>query len=193
MNTEGKSGNYRGDLLPHPKRGSRIMNRSVRRTAAAVLFALTVPMTSSARQVQGSLAEQIDARFEHFTSSSSPGLALVVVQNGEVVLRRGYGLANLEHQIPITPSTVFDIASVSKQFTGLAISILVEEGRIGLDTPLLNYVPGKLIEQRMGHSMEEKGFRKDWLDLINNQCLSDSCVLDTVHTSVLRYSNVYCN
>ena len=48
-----------------------------------------------------------------------------LVQNGEVLLRRGYGLANLEHRVAITPSTVFDIASVSKQFTGLAISILV--------------------------------------------------------------------
>ena len=117
------------------------MIRSMPRTAAAVLLALTVPMSSSARQVQGSLAEQIDARFEHLTRSSSPGLAMVVVRNGEVVLRRGYGLANLEHQIPITPSTVFDIASVSKQFTGLAISILVEEGRISLEDDVRDYIP----------------------------------------------------
>ncbi len=117
------------------------MNRSVRSTTAAVLFALTLPMSSSARQVQGSLTDQIDARFEHLTRSNSPGLAMVVVRNGEVVLRRGYGLANLEHQIPITPSTVFDIASVSKQFTGLAISILVEEGTISLEDDVRDYIP----------------------------------------------------
>jgi CubicO group peptidase (beta-lactamase class C family) len=117
------------------------MSGSVGRIAAAVLFALAVPTASSARQLQDSPADQIDARFEYLTTTDSPGLAVVVVQNGEVLLRRGYGLANLEHRVAITPSTVFDIASVSKQFTGLAISILVEEGKISLEDDVRDHIP----------------------------------------------------
>jgi CubicO group peptidase (beta-lactamase class C family) len=67
-------------------------------------------------------------------------VAVVVVRDGEVLLRKGYGSANLEYQLPITPSTVFDIASVSKQFAGLAISMLVEAGEISLDDDVRDYI-----------------------------------------------------
>lgn len=70
----------------------------------------------------------------------SPGLALVVVRDGRVVLRRGYGLASLEHRVRITPETVFDVASVPKQFTGLAVAMLVAEGRIAL-RDIRRYIP----------------------------------------------------
>lgn len=68
-------------------------------------------------------------------------MAIAVVRNGTKVLSKGYGLASLEHRIPITPSTVFDVASVSKQFTGLAIAMLVEQGRIRLTDDIREYIP----------------------------------------------------
>lgn len=70
-----------------------------------------------------------------------PGLALVVIQNGEIVKMKGYGYANLEHNVPVTPDTVFELASVTKQFTATAIMLLVEEGKIKLDDPINQYLP----------------------------------------------------
>src|SRR5262249_14223904 len=71
-----------------------------------------------------------------------PGLALVVIKNGEVAKIRGYGVANLENDVPVNPDTVFDLASVTKQFTATAIMLLVEEGKIKLDDPISKYLRG---------------------------------------------------
>jgi D-alanyl-D-alanine carboxypeptidase len=70
-----------------------------------------------------------------------PGLALAVVRNGKVVKMRGYGFANLEHDVPVTPDTVFELASVTKQFTAAAIMSLVEEGKVQLDDPVAWHLP----------------------------------------------------
>jgi CubicO group peptidase (beta-lactamase class C family) len=70
-----------------------------------------------------------------------PGLALVVIKNGEVVKLQGYGLANLEHEAPVTPDTVFELASVTKQFTATAIMRLVEQGKLKLDDPITLRLP----------------------------------------------------
>ena len=70
------------------------------------------------------LTTQIDALFADFDSSGVPGCAVGVIQDGEYIHARGYGMANLEHGIPIGPDTVFRVGSVSKQFTGAAIAIL---------------------------------------------------------------------
>ena len=70
-----------------------------------------------------------------------PGLALAVVRNGTVVKMQGYGLANLDHDVPVTPDTVFELASVTKQFTAAAIMKLVEEGKLQLDDPILWHLP----------------------------------------------------
>jgi CubicO group peptidase (beta-lactamase class C family) len=71
-----------------------------------------------------------------------PGLALVVIKNGEVVKLQGYGIANLEHDVPVIPDTVFELASVTKQFTATAIMRLVEKGKVKLDDSIVNYLPG---------------------------------------------------
>lgn len=71
-----------------------------------------------------------------------PGLSLAVVQGGRVVRSQGYGLANVELNVPAAEETVFEIGSVTKQFTGAAILMLVEEGRIGLDDSLSKYLSG---------------------------------------------------
>ena len=83
---------------------------------------------------------KVDAIFEKYNSNSDPGCAVSVIHNGQVVFTKGYGLANLEYDIGITPSTVFDIASVSKQFTGFAISTLLQEGKIALDDDIRKYL-----------------------------------------------------
>ena len=71
-----------------------------------------------------------------------PGLALAVVRNGAVVKLEGYGLANLEHDVPVTPATVFELASVTKPITAAAVMALVEDGKVRLDTPITTYLRG---------------------------------------------------
>ena len=70
-----------------------------------------------------------------------PGLALLVSRGGQVIRSQGYGLANVELQVPVKPETIFQSGSVGKQFTATAIMMLVEEGKIGLEDPLTKYFP----------------------------------------------------
>lgn len=87
------------------------------------------------------LAAKVDKLFERMDKPTSPGCALAVVRDGRVVYSRGYGMANLDHDIAITPSTVFHVASVSKQFTAAAILLLESEGKLALDDDVRKYVP----------------------------------------------------
>ncbi|MCI0659835.1 MAG: serine hydrolase, partial [Acidobacteria bacterium] len=70
-----------------------------------------------------------------------PGLALVAIKNGEIVKMHGYGVANLEHDVAVTPDTVFALASVTKQFTATAIMRLVEQGLLKPDDQINRYLP----------------------------------------------------
>ena len=90
------------------------------------------------------IAKKSDSIFSSY--NGKPGVAVMIVQDGKVAFTKGYGLANLEYNIPLTPATVFDIASVSKQFTGYAISTLIQQGKISPDDDIHAYVcPGCLI------------------------------------------------
>jgi CubicO group peptidase (beta-lactamase class C family) len=82
-----------------------------------------------------------DAVFDQVIKAGSPGAALAVIKNGSIVYKNGYGSANLEYDIPITPSTVFHVASVSKQFTAFAIAMLAERGKLSLDDDIHKYLP----------------------------------------------------
>ena len=66
----------------------------------------------------------VDRIFERYTAPGSPGCAVAVIQDGELVYKQGYGLANLELGVPILPSTVFNIGSMAKQFTAFSIAYL---------------------------------------------------------------------
>lgn len=92
-----------------------------------------------------SLVAQPDRLNEYLTAEMAkrhiPGLALAVVQHGAVVKMQGYGFANLELEVPVTPDTVFELASVTKQFTATAIMLLMEEGKVGLHYPISQYLP----------------------------------------------------
>ena len=70
-----------------------------------------------------------------------PGLAVAIVLNGEVIKARGYGEANVEHKVPVTPETIFQSGSVGKQFTSAAVMLLVEDGRIALTDPVMKFFP----------------------------------------------------
>ncbi len=69
-----------------------------------------------------------------------PGVSLAVVKNGEIVLAKGYGYANVEHHVPVKPETIFQSGSIGKQFTATAVMMLVAEGRINLDEKISKYL-----------------------------------------------------
>ena len=84
---------------------------------------------------------RVDALFASWTGPGTPGCAVSVMRGGEVAFARGYGDANLEYDVPITPSTVFHVASVSKQFTALAVALLVADGEVSWDDDVRRHVP----------------------------------------------------
>ena len=75
------------------------------------------------------------------TKQRIPGLALLVSRGGQVIRAQGYGLANVELEVPVKPETIFQSGSMGKQFTATAVMMLVEEGKIGLEDPLTKYFP----------------------------------------------------
>ena len=85
--------------------------------------------------------DDVDALFADVDRPDSPGCALAIVQNGDVSYARGYGMANLDHDIAITPGTVFHVASVSKQFTAMSILLLEAEGKLATTDDIRDYIP----------------------------------------------------
>jgi CubicO group peptidase (beta-lactamase class C family) len=100
---------------------------------AALLLALVAPPAVRADEVDA----YIQARL---MEQSIPSLSLAVIKDGNVVKAQGYGLANVEHNVPAKPETVYHSASVGKQFTATAVMMLVEEGRLGLDDKISMYL-----------------------------------------------------
>jgi D-alanyl-D-alanine carboxypeptidase len=99
-----------------------------------ILIVLLFPASIRADRVDQFIKEQMRKR-------KIPGLSLAVVRNGRVVKARGYGFANLELQVPASKHTIYEIGSISKQFTATAIMLLVEEGKLKLEDKLIKYLP----------------------------------------------------
>ena len=70
-----------------------------------------------------------------------PGVGVAIIKGGAVMLAKGYGEANVEHHVPVTPETVFESGSVGKQFTSTAVMLLVQDGKIALTDPITKYFP----------------------------------------------------
>ncbi len=105
------------------------------------LLSLLVAGCGPAASDAPSRSEQVDALFAAFTEGVQPGAAVMVIKDGRVVHRAGYGYANLEERTLIDADTAFRLASVSKQFTTMAVMLLEEEGRLGYDDPVSRYLP----------------------------------------------------
>ena len=85
--------------------------------------------------------KRINQLFGKYSGNDVPGAAIAVVRNGEIQYKNGFGMANLEYDIPVTPSTIFHIASVSKQFTAFSILLLEKEGKLSLDDDIRKFIP----------------------------------------------------
>jgi CubicO group peptidase (beta-lactamase class C family) len=86
-------------------------------------------------------ALRADSVFQRFDRTDSPGCALGVYQDGKVLYARGYGMASLEFGVALSPRSVLDVGSISKQFTAMSILMLQKEGKLSLDDPIRKYIP----------------------------------------------------
>ncbi len=121
-----------------------------------------------------------------------PGLALAVVKNGQIIKAAGYGLANIQREIPVSPETVFHIGSIGKQFVAAAIMLLVEDGRLGLDDPISKYFeaspePWKAITVRhlLAHT---SGIVRDVPGWDAFKPRNESDVVKTIYSAPLRFA-----
>ncbi|HKJ03944.1 MAG TPA: serine hydrolase domain-containing protein [Longimicrobiales bacterium] len=110
--------------------------------ALAGLIATSALLTLGVTRAQTDAPEfRVDSVFADVDTPTSPGCAVSVMKDGSPVYERGYGMANLEYGIPITPRSVFHVASVSKEFTAMAVELLVNEGKVSWDDDIRTYVP----------------------------------------------------
>lgn len=109
----------------------------------AAILALSPASAAQRPALPASAAAAVDALMtREMQARSIPGAVVAVVDDGAIVFERAYGLANLESDTPMTTRSVFEIASLTKQFTAAAVMMLVEEGKLRLDDPLSQYVDG---------------------------------------------------
>jgi CubicO group peptidase (beta-lactamase class C family) len=91
--------------------------------------------------IMDSQSANVDSLISEYINNDGSGLALLVTKNNKILYQKGYGLANLEQKTPIDTKTIFYLASVSKQFTAMAIMILAEEGKLNYDDPITKFFP----------------------------------------------------
>jgi CubicO group peptidase (beta-lactamase class C family) len=109
---------------------------------ALIAFAAVPPVTRSAPAAQSApWRDSVDEVFGPWATRQSPGCALGIYQDGRIAYERGYGMADLEHDVPIAPETPFYIGSVSKQFTAFAAALLIQQGKASLDDSIRKYFP----------------------------------------------------
>jgi CubicO group peptidase (beta-lactamase class C family) len=156
-----------------------LRRRTTRRAAVAFLFALSFIAPSISR-AQATPALSVDV--SNYVRSEMqrqhiPGAALLVSRCGKIVQAEGFGLANVELQVPVKPETVFQSGSVGKQFTATAVMMLVEEDKVGLEDPLTKYFPDApptwkevTVRELLSHTAgfgdypATFNFRKDWTE-----------------------------
>ena len=136
-----------------------------------MIFALLAAAASALlaqETLDPALKARVDKVFAEFDKSASPGCALGIVRDGRMLYRNGYGSANLDFRLPITPNSIFDIGSTSKQFSTMAILLLEQDGKLKIDDDVRKYVPelrdyGAVITIR--HLLNHTSGLRDYLTL----------------------------
>lgn len=109
-----------------------------------LLISLTNVMLTNAQvktTTKSKTADKVDKLLANYDFKNGPGLSLAVIKDGAIVYKKGFGIANLEYENPITTSTVFQVASVSKQFTVFSILLLEQEGKLSIEDDIRKYLP----------------------------------------------------
>jgi CubicO group peptidase (beta-lactamase class C family) len=111
-------------------------------TVAAILIFSTCGAALASNEEPGAtLRVAVDSIFADLEKFGSPGCALGVYRNGQIIYAKGYGLANIEQHVAITPKSVFDIASNSKQFSATSILLLEQRGKLSINDDVHKYIP----------------------------------------------------
>jgi CubicO group peptidase (beta-lactamase class C family) len=145
------------------------MLRSIRSISLGILQLALLTAAARAQQqsaASAALAGQIDRVFAQWDRAGSPGCAVGASRDGQPLYAHGYGSANLEYDVPITPASIFESGSVAKQFTAAAIVLLAQDGKLSLDDDIRRYLPevpdfGQTI--RIRHLLTHtSGLRDQW-------------------------------
>jgi len=115
------------------------MNSRKFRYKCVLISVIIIAFISSAANPD-TLTDQVDKLFATWDKPDSPGCALGIIKDGEFIYKRGFGMANLEHHIPIGPQSIFRIGSTSKQFTAMCIALLEEQGKVSVDDSIRKYL-----------------------------------------------------
>jgi CubicO group peptidase (beta-lactamase class C family) len=133
-------------------------------STALATFAQTPPANP-----QSDITSRVDQIFARWDRPDSPGCVLGVIKDGKFIYKKGYGMANLEHDIPISPATVFNIGSASNQFTAMSILLLAKQGKLSLDDDIRKYLPELPAYQdtiTIRHLIYHTGGIRDRIDLL---------------------------
>jgi CubicO group peptidase (beta-lactamase class C family) len=115
-------------------------HHSLRLVVAVAVVAMVSPRTLVGASTTASLESDVDKLFAKW-NASTPGCAVGVGIGGKPVLMKAYGMADLEHDVPNTPDTVFEAGSVAKQFTAMAVLLLAKDGKLSIDDQVRKYIP----------------------------------------------------
>ena len=114
------------------------------RAVGSLLAAVAIVMAIAAGGVvtaQPPWSARIDDVFGKWSGRTSPGCAVGIYRDGQILFERGYGIADLEHDVPIAADTVFYVGSLSKQFTAFAAALAIKDGRLSPDDSIRKYLP----------------------------------------------------
>src|SRR5579863_2023703 len=142
----------------------------MRRVITATFVVLLLYVFSVAQILTPAEISKIDEIFKDYAKVDSPGCALGIYRDGAIAYAKGYGMASLELGVTITPQTVFDIGSTSKQFTAFSILLLQQQGKLSLDDDIRKFIPeipdyGKRITLR--HLMTHTSGMRDYAGLFD--------------------------
>jgi CubicO group peptidase (beta-lactamase class C family) len=115
------------------------MRLSIR--SACLIVSVVMGWTAALADEAQDRSAEVDKLFEESDKATSPGCALSIMKDDHIVYKRGYGMADLDHDVKITPATVFHVGSISKQFTAASVLMLANEGKLSLDDEARKYVP----------------------------------------------------
>jgi CubicO group peptidase (beta-lactamase class C family) len=173
-----------------------------------LFFCSPCSVRAQAPPLQPDVAAQVDKVFAKWNKPTSPGCSVGVYKNGQMLYKHGYGMADLNEDVPITPATVFHVASMSKQFAAASMVLLAQQGKLALDDDVRKYIPelpdfGQRITIR--HLIHHtSGLRDQWalLELAGWRYSQDLITDDDVMSVITRQKDlnfkpgdkhVYCN
>ncbi len=144
----------------------------VRRAAHALALAVFLALPQAASAQPGDLTAAADRVFDVWNNTHGPGCAVGIARGGRTLLTRGYGMADLMGDRPITPATILESGSVAKQFTATAILLLMQDGKLALDDDARKYLPelplyGRTITVR--HLLTHTSGLREWSNLVDWQ------------------------